>query len=430
MTVTLADVIAARARIADAIRVTPAWPSRYFSDVAGVQVFLKNEQMQRTGSFKIRGATNFVRQLGPAEAARGLVAASAGNHAQGVALAGSERGIPVRVVMPTFAPLAKANATRGYGADVILHGNSLEEARNEARAIAEREGKLFVHPFDDDDIIAGQATLGLELLEQLPDFAEVYIPAGGGGLLAGVACAIKETRPSIRVIGVQAAAMDGIAESCRAGRLATVPPVRTIADGVAVAGPSERTFELIQRYVDDIVAVPEEAIAHAVLLLIERAKVVVEGAGALGPAALTSGIVRPRGTAVCVLSGGNIDINTVGSVLRRGLVDAGRYQQLTLEVADHPGELALITGVLAEHGVNVLEVEHNREAPDLPVGVTLLELLLEVEGRDHLDRTLDGLRAAGMRRVRGSEARLSTSMARSRHETWDEPEEQMPGIEG
>jgi threonine dehydratase len=371
--------------------------------------------MQRTGSFKIRGATNVVRQLAPADRARGLVAASAGNHAQGVALAGTAAGIDVTVVMPVTAPLAKANAARGYGAHVVLHGGSLDEARAEAMAIAGREGRLYVPPFDNDAVIAGQGTVGLEILEQQPDVTEVLVPAGGGGLLAGVAMAIKETNPRVRVVGVQAAAMDGICRSHAEGHPVSVPPARTIADGAAVAGPSERTFRIIERYVDDLLAVPDDAVAHAIVMLIERSKFIVEGAGALAVAALHSGAYRPRGAAVAVLSGGNIDINLLGSIVRRGLVDAGRYRHLSIEVSDTPGQLALVTQVIGGAGGNVLEVDHNREAPGMPIGVAVLDLLLEINGPEHFDAIVHALRAHGLRGVPGSSARLATEDARSRH---------------
>ncbi|MCC6382400.1 MAG: threonine ammonia-lyase [Dehalococcoidia bacterium] len=414
--VSLASIRAARAAIASTVRLTPVWPSATLERIAGVSTSLKCEQMQLTGSFKIRGAANFVRRLSAGARARGLVAASAGNHAQGVALAGTTAGIDVTVVMPASAPLAKVSAARGYGARVVLHGASLEEARARAVAIAEREGRLYVPPFDDDAIIAGQGTVGLEILEQAPSVAEVLVPTGGGGLLAGVAAAVKEQRPSIRIVGVQAAAMDGVAQSLAAHRPVTTPPARTIADGVAVAGPSARTFALVERYVDDVVTVTDEAIAHAIVLLIERSKMIVEGAGALAVAAIQSGAYRPRGETVALLSGGNIDVNLLGSIVRRGLVDAGRYRHLTVEVSDTPGELALVTTAIAAAGGNVLEVDHNREAPGMPVGVAVLDLLLEVNGAEHFDQVIDTLRARGLRGVPGSAARLATEDARRRHQ--------------
>ncbi len=413
--VTLADIEAARDAIAPDIRLTPMWTSLTLEASTGVPVFLKCEQMQRAGSFKIRGATNFVRQLSAEQSARGLIAASAGNHAQGVALAASSRGIDAAVVMPVTAPLAKVSAARDYGARVILHGNSLEEARGEALAIAEREGRLYVPPFDNDAVIAGQGTIGLEILDQCPGVAEVLVPAGGGGLLAGIAVAIKERRPDVRVIGVQAAVMDGICRSFAQHHPVSTPSVRTIADGVAVAGPSVRTFALIERCVDAMVSVGDEAIAHAIVLLIERSKMIVEGAGALTVAALHSGAYKPVGTTVAVLSGGNIDINLIGSIVRRGLVDAGRYRQIAIEVSDTPGELALVSRAIGDAGGNILEVDHNREAPGMPIGIAVLELLLEVNGPAHFDAVVRALRGIGLRGVPGSTARLATEDARRRH---------------
>jgi threonine dehydratase len=416
MTVTIDAIRDARAAIAATVRLTPCWPSTPLTAATGYAVLLKCEQMQLTGSFKLRGALNFVRQIPEAACARGLVAASAGNHAQGVAYAGAARGIPVTVVMPASAPLAKVNATREYGASVVLHGVSLEEARTEALAIADRTGALYVPPFDDDSVIAGQGTIGLEILEQVPDVEEVLVPAGGGGLLSGIAVAVKALRPSVRVVGVQAHAMDGICRSFAAHRVVQVPHERTIADGVAVAGPSERTFALIEQFVDEMVSVGDEAIAHAIVMLIERSKMVAEGAGALAVAALHGNVYRPKGQAVAVISGGNIDINLIGSIVRRGLVDAGRYQQLTIEVSDTPGELALVTAAIAAGGGNILEVEHNREAPHLPVGVALLELVLEVNGEAHFQEIIHLLRERGLRGVPGNQARLATVDARRRHE--------------
>ncbi len=413
--VTLAAIREAREAIAADLRRTPIWPSDTLSRIAGVEVLLKCEHLQRTGSFKVRGATNFVRLLSAGRAPGGLVAASAGNHAQGIALAASRRGINVTVVMPAIAPLAKINAARGYGATVVLAGLSLEDARAEAQSIAAREARLYVPPFDDDAIIAGQGTLGLEILEDVPDVREVIVPAGGGGLLAGVAIAVKESAGAVRVVGVQSAAMDGIVQSLATGRPVLAPPARTIADGVAVAGPSQRTLEIITRYVDQVIAVPDEAIARAIVTLVERAKMTVEGAGALGVAAIQSGAYRPRGKTVVVLSGGNIDINLLGSVVRQGLADAGRYQELSVEVADTPGELALVVGAIAEAGANILEVDHNRESPHMPIGVAVVELLLEVNGPEHFEAVTLALRERGLRGVPGIAARLATEAARRRH---------------
>jgi len=409
-------ITAAAAALKGAIRETPVWPIRVPAPGMDVDLLLKCEQMQRTGSFKVRGAMNFVHQLSDADASNGLVAMSAGNHAQGVALAARERGIRATIVVPATAPLAKVNATKALGARVLVHGASLDDARAEAFAIAERQGAVFVPPFDNDAVIAGQGTVGLEIAAQAPDVEDVLVPAGGGGLLAGVAVALKTLRPSVRVVGVQSAAMDGIVKSVAAGRPMTTPSSRTIADGVAVSGPSERTYALIASYVDEVVSVPDEAIAQAILVLIERGKFVVEGAGALGVAAVMSGRYRPRGRALAVVSGGNIDINLLGSMVRRGLVEAGRYQHLAVEVSDTPGELALVSSVVARVGGNILEVDHNREARGMPVGVAVLELLLEVNGPEQFHQLLEALREEGLRGVPGSPARLVTEAARRRHE--------------
>ena len=415
-TVTLERIVAARDAIAGDVRVTPMWPSASLSAQFGVPIFFKCEQMQLTGSFKIRGASNFVYQMDAQAAARGLVAASAGNHAQGIALAGSRRGISVVVVMPETAPLAKVTACREYGARVVLAGTSLEEARAEAMKIASGEGRIYVPPFDDDAVIAGQGTVGLEILDQCPEVCEVLVPAGGGGLLGGIACAIKTTRPEVRITGVQAAAMDGICRSIANHRATTTPAARTIADGVAVAGPSDRTFSLIERFVDGVISVHDDAIAHAIVTLIEKSKVIVEGAGALAVAALQSGAYTPAGPTVLVLSGGNIDINLLGSIVRRGLADAGRYQHLSVEVSDTPGELALVSSAIAAAGGNILEVDHNREVPGMPVGVAVLDLLLEVNGQPHFEEIVQSLRDRGMRGVPGIGARLATSDAQRRHD--------------
>jgi threonine dehydratase len=414
--VDLAAIERARAAIAGHIRQTPTWPSLTLEEQLGVPVLLKCEQMQRTGSFKIRGATNFINGLGAEQRAHGLVAASAGNHAQGVALAGTLQGIDVTVVMPLSAPLAKANAARGYGARVVLSGQSLEEARTEGLTIADREGRTFVPPFDSDAVIAGQGTLGLEILEECPEVEEILVPTGGGGLLAGIAVAVKALKPSVRVVGVQSSAMDGVCRSFAARRLITTPHERTIADGAAVAGPSERTLALIERNVDAMVSVGDDAVARAIVLLIERSKMVVEGAGALAVAALQSGAYRPVGTTVAVLSGGNIDVNLLGSIVRHGLVEAGRYQHLAIEVTDQPGELAWVAQAVAEAGANIIDVNHNRDAPGMPVGVAILEFLLEVHGREHFEEIVQALGERGLGSAHNGGDRLTTASAlRQRH---------------
>lgn len=313
---------------------------------------------------------------------------------------------------------------RGPDADVVplLHhagpaGDSLEEARAHAGELAERDGLVYIPPFDNDAIIAGQGTLGLELLDQVPDVAEVLVPAGGGGLLAGVATAIKARRPEVRVVGVQATAMDGICRSFAAGEVQSVPHAGTLADGVAVAGPSRRTFDLIRENVDEMISCGDTAIAQAVVFLLETSKLLVEGAGALGVAALLSDAYRPRRKTAIVLSGGNVDINRLGSIVRHGLVEDGRYRHLTIEIADVPGELALISGAIAREAGNLLEVNHDREAPGLPVDVALIDLLMEVNGAEHFERVREGLRREGLADLSLEPPRMNTLAARRRYET-------------
>ena len=393
--VTIDDVRAARERLDGIARSTPLWPSVTISREAGVEVLLKCEQLQRGGSFKLRGAANMLEAL-PSKPA-GVVAASAGNHAQGVALAAGQLGVPATVFMPANAPLAKQAATRSYGAEVVLVEGPLGSCIDRASSHALEAGLLLVPPFDHPDVVAGQGTVGLELLEQDPEVESVVVPAGGGGLLAGVALAVKSLRPSVRVIGVQAAAMPGIVESLKAGAPSAVPTLTTLADGAAVAAPSELTLGLIERYVDEVVAVPESEIARAVVTLIERSKFVVEGAGALGVAALLSGAVRPRGRTTVVLSGGNIDINLLDRIVERGLLREGRRRRLTVAAANVPGELARVSAQIAAASANVLEVDHELVAADLPVGVARLTFRLEVAGPEAFAELLAALGDAGLR---------------------------------
>jgi threonine dehydratase len=340
-----------------------------------------------------------------------VIAASAGNHAQGVALAASRLGIPVTVVMPTEAPLGKRLATEGYGAEVLLHGNSLAMAIERAQALAQERSLLFISPFDNPHIVAGQGTLGLEVLEQEPDVDTVLVPTGGGGLLAGVAVAVKSLRPEVRVIGVQTRAMAGVIESLQQDAPVAMLPSRTIADGAAVAGPSLLTLDLIKRYVDDVVAVSEEEIAHAVVALIDRARVIVEGAGALGVAALLSSAVKPAGSGrtVVVLSGGNIDINLLGRIVERGMLAEGRHRTLTVAAANVPGEMARISSVLASVGANILQVDHERTRGELPIGVSRITFQLEVAGNEAYERVIQALLASGLER--GDSTDLATPAA-------------------
>ena len=391
--VTIEDVRGARERGAGLVRTTPLWHSESLSQRFGVPILLKCEQLQRTGSFKPRGAVNM---LALAENPAGVIAASAGNHAQGVALAASARGIPATVVMPREAPLAKRLATEGYGARVVLINGPLAAAIEEAKRLAAEQGLLFVPPYDHPHIVAGQGTLGLELLEQDPDIDMVIVPTGGGGLLAGVALAVKSLRPSVRVIGVQAQAMHAVVTSLREGHPVAAPAVRTIADGAAVARPSDLTFDLIREYVDDVVTVSEESIAQAIVTLIERTRFVVEGAGALGLAALIEGKVRPHGRTAIVLSGGNIDVNLLDRIVARGLRSEGRHRELTVAAANMPGELAKVTAIVAAAGANVLDVDHDLTVADLPVGVVRLTFRIEVAGDAAYDSLVASMRASGL----------------------------------
>jgi threonine dehydratase len=407
---TLAEVEAARERIAPLVRRTPLWPSHSLSERFGASLLLKCENLQRTGSFKLRGAANLLATAGPVA---GIVAASAGNHAQGVALAAAHHGLAATVLMPADAPLAKRRATAAYGASVELVDGPLALAIERARALAAERGALFVPPFDHPAVVAGQGTLGLELLEQAPDLETVLVPAGGGGLLAGIALAIKTRAPHVRVVGVQSAAMPGIVASLRAASPQVVPAARTLADGVAVAGPSALTLELIRRYADDVVAVPEEAIAAAVVLLLERTRLVVEGAGALGIAALLAGAVPAGGRVVAVLSGGNIDINLLGRVVDRGLLSEGRRRRITIAAANVPGELARITAAVAAARANIIEVEHELVVAELPVGVARITLRLELAGAEAFAELNATLLAAGL--LPGAATDFATPAAAAAH---------------
>lgn len=387
--VTLADIEAARRRCAAIVRDTPLWPSIALTERLGVPVVLKCENMQRTGSFKIRGATNMIALR--SDGAAGIVAASAGNHAQGVALAASEAGLPATVFMPSTAPLAKQQATTAYGAAIELVDGPLSECQERAIARADDQGLLYVPPYDATEVVAGQGTLGLEVAEGCAELDTVLVPAGGGGLLAGVAVAVKALHPRARVIGVQSAAMPGIVESRRIGSARAVEAVQTIADGAAVAGPSPLTFELIERYVADVITVSEEAIARAIVLTLERARLVVEGAGALGVAAILDEQVTAEGVTAVVLSGGNIDINVMGRLIDRGLMQTGRLERVSVASANVPGELARISAAAAQAGANILAVDHQSVTPDLPVGVARIVLTLElsgVKGRRYLEESL------------------------------------------
>jgi threonine dehydratase len=383
----LADIRAAAARLEGRARVTPVYRSETISRLTGRETFLKAENLQRTGAFKIRGAVNTIATLSDEERAAGVVTASAGNHGQAVAWAAREAGIPATIFMPVDAPMAKLEATRSYGASVELEGEMFDDALAAAQDRVARSGATFVHAFDDPRVIAGQGTLGLELAEQLDGEATVVIPIGGGGLASGIAIALRELRPELRLVGVQAAACAPLAGGTSIGF--------TIADGIAVKQPGELTTPILHELLDEVVAVDDERISEAIVLLLERTKLVVEGAGAAPVAALCAGLVPGDGPVCCVLAGGNIDASTLVSVMRYGLTVAGRYILLRTRISDRPGSLIKLLELIARERVNVLSVEHHREGVSVTVAETEVELTLAARDREHCDALLASLRESG-----------------------------------
>jgi threonine dehydratase len=395
--VTADDVAAARPAVQAVARRTPVLSSRTISDRAGGTVVLKAENLQRTGSFKIRGAAAKLAALGDDGCAQGVVAASAGNHGQSLAAAARVRGVACEVFVPADASLSKIEAARGQGATVHVGGESVDECLAVAKQRARDGGLAFVHPFDDPDIVAGQGSLALELLEEVPDLARVVVPVGGGGLCSGVAVALKAAKPDVQVIGVQVAACAPYPESLRRGEPVPATSVLTIADGIAVKRPGDLTLDLLSRYADDVVVVEEDATAEAMVVLMERCKLVVEGAGAVGVAALLGGQVRaaPEGTTVAVLSGGNVDPGLLALVARRHESEAGRRLVLLTRLPDRPGALARMLALVADTGANIVDVAHVREGIDLHVRETGVELVLETRGHDHAAAVTSALADAG-----------------------------------
>lgn len=393
---TMEKVYLARERLLRVARRTPLDYSTTFSKLSGNAVYLKLENMQKTGSFKIRGAYNKVMSLSKKDRSLGVIAASAGNHAQGVAYAAAAAGISCTVVMPEGAPISKVMATQGYDAEVVLAGGGYDEAHRIARELQNESGAVFVHGFDDAEVIAGQATIALELLEELPDIEAVLVPVGGGGLLAGIAFVLKEINPLVRVIGVQAAGAPAMYCSYQEGRLRKVKGAGTFADGIAVAEPGELTFALIKNYVDEFVTVDDEEIAGAILMFLERAKIVAEGAGAVGLAALLNNktTLQKAKTAV-ILSGGNIDVNILSTIIERGLAKTGRYVRLRLAVPDSPGSLLRLLSVAADAHANVISVTHDRIKQEIPLKQAEVEMVLETKNVEHIEQIIDCLSAAG-----------------------------------
>ena len=396
---TLDDVRAARERIRGGIVETLCAPTQVFADLLAPRLHLKFENHQHTGSFKDRGSLNKLLQLDDADRARGVVTASAGNHAQALAYHGGRLGIPVTVVMPETAPLIKVSNTRGYGARIRQVGTILDESAVEARRLAADEGLVMVPAFDDEAVIAGQGTMGLEILDAVPDVDVVVVPIGGGGMISGTAIALKEQRPGVRIVGVEAEAAPSALASREAGRIVQITARDTLADGIAVKRVGALTVPLIERYVDDLVVVSDEEIASAILLLLERRKTVVEGGGAVGLAALlmdrVSGI-EAHHEVVVVLSGGNIDINRISRIIDRGLVQDGRVTRLMGKVPDRPGSLARLTKKVADLGANVLETYHRRAFADISVGDVEIVMQLETRGRDHVGEIIAALEDMGL----------------------------------
>ncbi len=379
------DIVKARERGRSIVRETPTLPSRSLSGMSGCDVWLKAENLQRTGSFKIRGAMNAIGSLSSDDLDRGVVAASAGNHAQGVALAASESGVTATVFMPEAAAIPKVVATRAYGAKVILEGENLAEATDRATEFAHRTGATLIHPFDDIRIIAGQGSLGIELFEQVPDVDTVVIPVGGGGLISGAALALKHLKGGIRIVGVQSDAVPTYIQARVRNEAVEIVPGHTVADGIAVSRPSARCFDMIERYVDELVAVSDHMTTAAVALLLERTKHLVEPAGAVGVAAVLNGMVPYDGRTVVVLSGGNIDLLLLDGVVRHGLEARGRFGSLTVTVPDEPGYLARVLTTVGSLGGNVLSVEHHREGIGVEFGKVAILLSLETRSHEHFD---------------------------------------------
>lgn len=396
---TLDDVEAARVLVQRIAEVTPIETSRYLSDILGAPVLLKCENLQRTGSYKIRGAFTRMSRLTEEERSRGVVAASAGNHAQGVAFAARELGIPATIFMPIGVAFPKLQATRDYGAEVVLRGHSVSEPLQAAAEYAERTGAIYIPPFDHPDVVAGQGTLGLELLDQVPDLETVVIPIGGGGLASGVASVLKRRAAlegrTIHIVGVQAANAAAYPISLAAGEPTNITIGSTIADGIAVARPGTLNFAIIKDAVDEVVTVDEDDIAQAMLVLLERAKLVVEPAGAVGVAAIMQGKVSAHGTTLVILSGGNIDPLIMERVISHGLAAGERYLKLRIPLPDRPGQLARTSEIVAAQNANVVEVLHTRHGTGLQISQVELELHIETRGPEHADQVLGALRDAG-----------------------------------
>ncbi|HTR66005.1 MAG TPA: threonine ammonia-lyase [Terriglobales bacterium] len=394
--VNLSDIQAALGRIRDSVYLSPCARSETFSQLTGNTIYLKLDNLQRTGAYKERGALNKLLTMSQEEKAHGVIAASAGNHAQGVAYHAGRHKIRAQIVMPLTTPLTKVSATKSYGADVVLHGANYDEAYEEARERSRKEHLTFVHAFDDDAVIAGQGTMGLEILQQHPDVEAIVAPIGGGGLIGGIACAVKESKPKVQVLGVQPARLPSMQVAIAEGKLVTLNPAATIADGIAVRRAGERTLPLVQKYVDQIVTVDEEEIANAILLLLEREKTLAEGAGAAAIAAMLNHKFTLSGKKVAVVvTGGNIDVTLLSRIIERGLVKDGRLVRLRVHLPDYPGALNRLTGILAQHRANIVETSYDRAYYGVNLGDTAIDITMETRGPDHIAELLSALGAAG-----------------------------------
>jgi len=396
--VTLASVQQARERINGFIYNSPCRHSLELSEMTGQEIYLKLDNAQRTGAFKERGALNKILTLSDGEKRQGVVAASAGNHAQAVAYHACARGIRAQIVMPLMTPLVKAAATKAFGAEVVLHGANYDEAYSFALESCAAQGMTFLHPFDDAEVINGQGSIGLELLEHVPDLEAVVVPIGGGGLIGGVACAIKESKPHVRVLGVQTERLPSMLRATEAGHPVTIPASATVADGIAVRRAGDLTLPLVQRYVDEIVTVDEEEIANAILVLLEKEKTLAEGAGAVAMAALLQHKTSLRGKKTAALvCGGNIDVSLLAKIIERGLAKDGRRLRLRIHLTDRPGALHQLTKIIADLRANIVETEYDRTYYGVNLGDTAIDISMETRGQEHIQQILDALTGAEYR---------------------------------
>ena len=405
--ISLDDILAARERLRGSIYYSPCSPSQMLSNLTGLEIYLKLENLQMTGSFKERGALNRIAMLTQEQAARGVVAASAGNHAQGVAYHATKRGIRSLIVMPLTTPLVKVTATRDFGAEVVLYGANYDEAYEEATRLCDAAGMTFIHPFDDPAVMAGQGTIGLEMLEQIPGLEALVVPIGGGGFIGGIACAVKEAcaregLPKVKVVGVQTSRLPSMVAACAAHHPVTVDRATTIADGIAVRQAGAITLPMVEQYVDEIVTVDEDEISSAILMLLEREKTLAEGAGAAALAAALQGrtTISAGAKTGVLISGGNIDVTLLSRIIERGMLQDGRMVRLRIHLLDKPGALAELTRVIAKHQANIVDTLHDRSYYGVNLGDTVIDITMETRGREHVKQLLEALTAEGYKHSR------------------------------